>query len=53
MNILQLNVLSITMVVYYLHTFPTQTNPFLISLSLKNKLLILFPSLMQTNLKGM
>ena len=46
MNILQLNVLSMAMVVYYLHTSPRQTNPFLISLSLKNKLLILFPSLM-------
>ena len=38
------NVLSMTMVSYYLHTSPRQTNPFLISLSLRNKLLILFPS---------
>ena len=48
-----MNVLSMTMVSYYLHTSPRQTNPFLISLSLRNKLLILFPSVMQTNLKGM
>ena len=48
-----MNVLSMTMVSYYLHTSPRQTNPFLISLSLRNKLLILFSSIMQTNLKGM
>ena len=51
--IYSMNVLSMTMVSYYLHTPPRQTNPFLISLSLRNKLLILFPSVMQTNLKGM
>ena len=48
-----MNVLSMTMVSFYLHTSPRQTNPFLISLSLRNKLLILFPSVMQTNVKGM
>ena len=53
MNILQLNVLSMTMVVHYLHTSPIQTNPSLISLSLKNKSLILFLNLTQTNLNGM
>ena len=53
MVIYSMNVLSMTMVSYYLHTSPRQTNPFLISLSLRNKLLILFPSVMQTNLKGM
>ena len=51
--IYSMNVLSMTMVSYYLHTSPRQTNPFLISLSLRNKLLILFPSVMQTNVKGM
>ena len=51
--IYSMNVLSMTMVSYYLHTSPRQTNPFLISLSLRNKLLILFPNVMQTNLKGM
>ena len=53
MIIYSMNVLSMPMVSYYLHTSPRQTNPFLISLSLRNKLLILFPSVMQTNLKGM
>ena len=48
-----MNVLSMAMVSYYLHTSPRQTNPFLISLSLRNKLLILFPSVMQIYLKGM
>ena len=51
--IYSMNVLSMTMVSYYLHTSPRQTNPCLISLSLRNKSLILFPSVMQTNVKGM
>ena len=53
MLIYSMNALSMTMVSYYLHTSPRQTNPFLISVSLRNKLLILFPSVMQINLKGM